>query len=72
MMFTLTSIMMSLCIPASAQHEFVDLGLSVKWATCNVGASKPEEVGGLFAWGETETDGSHLTCSATTAIRPAM
>ncbi len=39
----------------SAQHEFVDLGLSVKWATCNVGASKPEEVGGLFAWGETET-----------------
>ena len=36
-------------------HEYVDLGLSVKWATCNVGASKPEEVGGLYAWGETET-----------------
>ena len=26
-------------------HEYVDLGLSVKWATCNVGASKPEEYG---------------------------
>lgn len=35
-------------------HEYVDLGLSVKWATCNVGASKPEEYGGYYAWGETE------------------
>lgn len=34
-------------------HEFVDLGLSVKWATCNVGASSPEEYGNYFAWGET-------------------
>ena len=34
-------------------HEFVDLGLSVKWATCNVGASSPEEYGSYFAWGET-------------------
>ena len=37
------------------EHEYVDLGLSVKWATCNVGAANPEEVGGLFAWGETIT-----------------
>lgn len=36
-------------------HEWVDLGLSVKWATCNVGASSLGEEGGLFAWGETET-----------------
>ena len=35
-------------------HEYVDLGLSVKWATCNVGASSPEEYGNYFAWGETE------------------
>ena len=35
-------------------HEYVDLGLSVKWATCNVGASQPEEYGDYFAWGETE------------------
>ena len=32
----------------------VDLGLSVKWATFNVGASKPEEYGDYYAWGETE------------------
>lgn len=34
--------------------EYVDLGLSVMWATCNVGATKPEEYGDYFAWGETE------------------
>ena len=32
----------------------VDLGLSVKWAACNLGATKPEEYGDYVAWGETE------------------
>ena len=40
-------------------HEYVDLGLSVKWATCNVGATKPEEYGDYFAWGETVTKSSY-------------
>lgn len=37
-------------------HEYVDLGLpsGVKWATCNVGATSPEDYGDYFAWGETE------------------
>ena len=35
-------------------YEWVDLGLSVKWATCNVGANSPEEYGDYFAWGETD------------------
>ena len=35
-------------------YNYVDLGLSVKWATCNVGATKPWEYGDYFAWGETE------------------
>lgn len=34
-------------------HEYIDLGLSVKWATCNVGASTPGAVGDYYAWGET-------------------
>ena len=36
-------------------HEYVDLGLpsGLKWATCNIGATKPEEYGDYFAWGET-------------------
>ncbi len=32
-------------------HEWVDLGLSVKWATCNVGASSPSDYGYLLEWG---------------------
>ena len=37
-------------------HEYVDLGLpsGTLWATCNVGATSPEEFGDYFAWGETE------------------
>lgn len=37
-------------------HEYVDLGLpsGLKWATCNMGATTPEDYGDFFAWGETE------------------
>ena len=42
-----------LCDDANHVHA-VDLGLSVKWACCNVGAESPEEYGGYYAWGETE------------------
>lgn len=35
--------------------EFVDLGLRVKWATFNIGATAPEEYGDYFAWGEVAT-----------------
>ena len=40
-------------------HDYVDLGLSVKWATCNVGASSPEGYGDYYAWGETSTKSSY-------------
>lgn len=33
---------------------YVDLGLSVKWATCNVGATTPTGIGDYFSWGATE------------------
>lgn len=36
-------------------HGYVDLGLSVKWATCNIGADNPEEIGDRYAWGEVST-----------------
>lgn len=39
--------------------EYVDLGLSVKWATFNVGATKPEQNGDYFAWGEIESKSSY-------------
>ena len=40
--------------PTITTGEAIDLGLSVKWASYNVGATKPEEYGGYYAWGETE------------------
>ena len=42
-----------------AGHDYVDLGLSVKWATCNVGASSSEDYGNYYAWGETKTKSSY-------------
>ena len=43
-------------VPAPDEHGYVDLGLpsGTLWATCNIGASTPEEYGDYFAWGETE------------------
>ena len=43
-------------------HEYVDLGLpsGLKWATCNVGASLPEEYGDYYAWGEIETKSEYI------------
>ena len=37
---------------AEQDVEFVDLGLSVEWATVNVGALNPEEAGGLYGYGD--------------------
>ena len=53
---------------AVSTHEYVDLGLKVKWATCNVGAEKPEDYGDYFAWGETapKSDYSWSTYKFTT------
>lgn len=37
----------------------VDLGLSVKWASCNIGAASPEDFGGFYSWGEVEKKGDY-------------
>ncbi len=47
-------------------HDYVDLGLSVKWATCNVGAENPWDYGDYFAWGETETKNSYIEENSST------
>ena len=51
-------------------HEYVDLGLSVKWATCNVGATKPEEFGSYFAWGETSPKSTYTKENYTYTEKP--
>lgn len=38
----------------SSAYEYVDLGLSVYWATCNIGATEVEEFGNYYGWGEVE------------------
>ncbi len=52
-------------------HEWVDLGLSVKWATCNVGASSPSDYGNYYAWGETRTKSEYTedNCSTNGVLR---
>lgn len=58
----------TLGLPSKEENKWVDLGLSVMWAKWNVGASKPEEYGDWFAWGETEpyyTEGNAPTAETT-------
>ncbi len=49
-------------------HEYVDLGLpsGLLWATCNVGATNPEDYGNYYAWGETETKSDYYWNSSIT------
>lgn len=45
----------------------VDLGLSVKWAACNIGADSPEDYGNYYAWGETETKDEYTSSNSVTS-----
>ena len=42
----------------SYSSDYVDIGLSVAWATCNLGSSTPSNVGGYYRWGETDLSSS--------------
>lgn len=60
-LFTLTLLLVALTAKAQScpddnHPHMIDLGLpsGTKWACCNVGATKPEEYGGYYTWGETE------------------
>lgn len=46
--------------------EAIDLGLSVKWASCNVGAESPEDYGGYYAWGETKEKNDYSSSTSIT------
>ena len=49
-------------------HQWVDLGLpsGLKWATCNVGASSPEDYGDYYAWGELSTKDEYTRSNCST------
>lgn len=42
-------------------HAYVDLGLSVMWATMNVGASSETDGGDFYSWGDIETKTSYTS-----------
>ena len=50
----------------TSSYAAVDLGLSVKWATVNIGAESPEDYGNYYAWGETETKDSYTASNSVT------
>ncbi|MBO6188607.1 MAG: hypothetical protein J6O23_08900 [Prevotella sp.] len=47
----------------NGSHDYVDLGLpsGTLWATCNVGATRPQAIGLFFAWGDTDGHGNDLS-----------
>ena len=47
-------------------YAYIDLGLSVKWATCNIGADSPEGYGNYYAWGEVATKESYTVDNSVT------
>lgn len=53
-------------------YEYVDLGLSVKWAKCNVGANAPTEAGSYFAWGELYTKSTYASDNYSVATSPTV
>lgn len=67
-LLALASMMMSLCIPATAQNDYVDLGLSVKWGTVNMGTTNLRPFGWYWTWTDamdiSTTDGSRLATKA--------
>ena len=50
------TIIVASCLPTGSEnsYDYVDLGLSVKWATINIGASDIGDYGDYFTWGDTE------------------
>lgn len=55
----LGSIERQFSLPSPYNADEVDLGLSVIWKGTNLGATSPEEVGNLYAWGELEVKDSY-------------
>lgn len=51
--------------PTVTAGQVVDLGLSVYWSSCNLGAEKPEDYGDYYAWGETKDKSRYTQASYT-------
>lgn len=56
---TLEEPISSICLISAQELKHIDLGLSVEWAECNLGATKCWETGNYYAWGETTISDSY-------------
>lgn len=52
--------------------EPVDLGLSVKWSSVNIGAKKPSDYGYYYAWGEVNTKSTYTSATYTYSDNPTI
>ena len=77
---SIVSIILSILVSCEKDYEMtfsspgvpVDMGLSVKWASCNVGAYSPEESGDRFAWGEVMPKKNYSKENYTYHLDPAI
>ena len=53
-------------IDSATAGDAIDLGLSVKWASVNIGATLPADYGNYYAWGETTTKDSYYSGNSVT------
>lgn len=53
-------------------HYAVDLGLSVLWADCNVGANYPSEFGGLYGWTDATGNNTSINNNVYPSANPPM
>lgn len=53
----LTLCCMAAMVAMAQNHEYVDMGRAGLWATCNIGAAKPEDAGEYFQWKDNRKEG---------------
>ena len=51
-------------------YGYVDLGLSVPWATCNVGAKEPMQIGNHYSWGTTTPYDANTSANYDSSVNP--
>lgn len=69
---TMLALCGALCMQAETQPKLVDMGLSVKWADRNLGATSPTDDGTYLAWGEMEAKSTYSNSTYTYRSNPAQ
>ena len=65
LLLSISIVLVSVQFARAQSVSSVDLGLSVKWATCNLGATQAEDPGDRFGWGDTMTKSDYSWATLT-------